>query len=124
MSKRKGILEFMKRCLRNPDYDKEIANDTKTIKSMKELILTLHGHYGFVDIEKRQHNHQLSFFLLYINDDDLTFEEIAEKIFVGMNGLKKRIRSYNKTALDFITAESMEKTEYIFLLERYKRSGI
>ncbi len=129
---RKGILQFAKACLTNPDYYKTLSGNLRAIKLLEDLLLGLYRHYGFCDIEKGT-RHQMRFSLLYLdftggaekNDvRQMTFEEIAEETFIGVDGLKKCVKRYNRTALAYMTEESRVDTDYAFILQKFKESGL
>lgn len=127
--KRKGILEFIKNCLNKPGYNKEIKENMNVMVLMETVRSDLHKHYGFIDIEnynsRYDAHHQLRFYLLYIENNEITFEDIVEETFVSkVEKLKKHIKRYNDLALKFIIEESRINQDYALLLEEYLKSGL
>lgn len=127
--KRKGILKFIKNCLNDSDYNKEISDNPSVSALMETLRSDLHKHYGFIDIENYNshydRHHQLRFSLLYIENTAMTFEDIAEETFISkVEKLKKHIKRYNDLALKVVTEESSINSDYAFLLNEYQKSGL
>lgn len=125
---RKGILQFFKNCLNDRSYNLKISGNPNLIILIEMLISDLHKHYGFSDIEKdntkRGSRNQLRFFLLYVDNNDMTFEEISEESFIESDTLKYYVRLYNQTALQFIKEESNYNPDYAFLLNEYLKSEL
>jgi len=122
--RRKGILEFAKRCLNDFSYNKKISNNKKVLSLMEKLRSDLHNHYGFADLEKPGSCNQLRFFLFYIDKSNMTFERIAEETFLEIDTVKYYARFYNKVALRFITRESHANPHFALLLNEYQKSGL
>jgi len=120
---RKGILQFMKNCKNNPSVNRDISSRENTINAISVLFSDLHKHYGFLDIEK-QSNHQRRFSLLYLEDNDFTFQSMADTTFVAHETFKEYVKFYNRTAFDYLKSKSGENSEYDFILSRYLESGL
>ncbi len=122
---RKGILEFMRKCLSNKDYNKKVSGESEITKLIENLFTDLHKHYGFKDIEGAgKCKHQLRFELLYMRRNAMSFSEIAEETMsdVQNDTFKHHVRNYNKTALQYITEESNVNADYALLLSEYQKS--
>ena len=122
--RRKGILEFIKRCLIDAEYNKKISNNARVIRIMKKLRKDLYVHYTFLDIEKggKRCHHRLRFYLLYMDKNNPSFEEVANETYVDIDTIKYYYRLYNKTVLKFVIEESNVNPDYAFLLREYRKS--
>lgn len=119
---RKGILQFMRNCLSDPNYNKIISSNKRLIKLIKNLFSHFYIHYGLKDIEENGRcKHQLRFTLLYLEKNKMTFTEIADETLLNVteDTFKHHVKKYNQTILKFITAESYVDANYAILLEEY-----
>lgn len=119
---RKGILEFMKKCLNNSNFNNEIARNKRVVTLIKNFMSDLDKHYRFLDIEKES-NHQRRFYLLYIEKNKMTFEDISEATFISLNKFKQYVRLYNYTALAYVSKESKNNSDFYFLLKQYEKTN-
>ena len=126
---RTGILQFMKNCLDNLDYNREISDNLSLMAAMESFLLDLHKHYGFTDTEKRirghSSHHQLRFSLLYIEKNDMSYDEIAEETFVNsIEAFKYYVRFCNQVALETVIEDSYDISDYKVLLKEYEKNGL
>jgi len=120
---RKGILQFIKNCLNDPNYNKKISDNLAVTVLMAALRSDMYKHYEILDDEKYA-CHERRFFLLYIDDNGLTFEDMEKETFIGERGFKRWVRFYNKTALKIVMRKSILNPDYLFLLNEYGKSGL
>ena len=122
MNKRKGVLEFIKKYLSDVVRNKEISDRCVT-NLMKSLLSDFYKHYELADIEKCG-GHKVRFYLLYIDKNDLTFEDMSIATHICLTGFTKWVRFYNETALKYIKEKSKNNPDYGLILNEYQNSGI
>ncbi|MCL2861025.1 MAG: hypothetical protein FWE22_01235 [Firmicutes bacterium] len=123
MNKRRGILEFLNMCNNNPNYNKKISNDERLSKLVEKLCEFFHEHYILKDIEEeRETSHQLKYEMLYFEEENPNFEQIALAAGVAsIYALKHHVRKYNESAFNYIKKKSEMNSIYKSLLTEYLR---
>jgi len=127
---RKGILEFMKNCLNDCNYNIIISDNKRVMALIKKLFEFLPLHYTFRDIEnrkkKRGSHHHIRFDLLYIDKSNMSLFEVAHETHVQFESgaLKKHVKEYNDVNLQYIKDESVFNADYAILLNEYLKSGL
>ena len=125
--KRKGILQFIKNCLADPNYNRIISDNLVVVALMKTILSDIHKHYGFIDRESKNKYscHQLRFELLYMVSNNNTFDDIAEETYLkDGKKVQKHAKNYNNLALKTIEEEANCNNDYALLLSEYKKSGL
>ena len=123
MNQRKGILQFLKNCLSDLNYNKEIGGRKHARVLTKEIISDYFKHCIYMDIGKFC-NHEERFRLLYIERNDFTFSKMAEHTNSGEQSFKTWVRKYNQEVLYFVERESKTNPHYAFILSEYLKSGL
>ena len=121
---RKGILEFIKKCLSDPNYNTIIFGNPKIVAIMKRVLRIINTSLYVKDINKRAQSepswHQLRFRLLYLSKNTMSHADIAER--TEVDRINKYVDNYNETALNIIDVESMKNINYAILLQEYFKS--
>ena len=121
--RRRGILEFMKKCITDPAYDTSVSGNARLIELIKKLLHYFFIHYGLKDIEENgKHKHQLWFYLLYLDDNTMSFDDISGETLadISFDTFRHHVRNYNRTMIEYLREESNLDPDMALLLSAYE----
>jgi len=128
ISERKGILQFMKNCIDDPDYNKAVSGNKRVMSLIEKLFDYLDFYYDFKDFDEinKDNKHHKRFEFLYRKKSDMTFFEISEEMSLSTESdtFKYHVRNYNYAVFRYIRQKSKADPDYAFLLNEYCKSRI